>query len=283
MATESLTLNCADGFPLAAMLHRPEQARAVVVIVGALGVPSRFYAAYASYLAGKGFAVLIFDYRGSGGSTSGPVRGRDMRMQDWGQVDINAALAWSRQHFAHLRLFLLGHSAGAQLAGLAAGSESLAGMILVAGSAPHLRHYPARDWPKLMLTWYVLGPVLSWRRDVFPAKQVGLGSTQVASGVVRQWACWARSGDYLFDSAHGMDTTGYARLTLPVLSYCFSDDSYAPPPATDALLAHYPAAQMDRRIVPKPPQGMLGHFGFFREQAAARLWQESADWLEAQA
>jgi predicted alpha/beta hydrolase len=281
MVTQSITLACADGYPLAATLYPAEQARAVVVIAGALGVPRRFYAAYAGYLAQQGFVVLTFDYRGSGESSKGPVRGRDMRMQDWGQLDIDAALAWSRQHFAHLRLFLLGHSAGAQLAGLAAGSESLAGMILVAGSAPHLRHYPARDWPKLMLTWYVLGPVLSWQRDVFPAKQVGLGSTQVASGVVRQWARWARSRDYLFDSAHGMDTSGYARLTLPVLSYCFTDDSYAPPPATEALLAHYPCAQVDRRLVPKPPQGTLGHFGFFREQVADRLWQESADWLVA--
>jgi predicted alpha/beta hydrolase len=283
MLTQSLSLTCTDGYPLAANLYPAEQARAVVVIAGALGVPSRFYAAYAGYLAQQGFAVLTFDYRGSGESSKGPVRGRDMRMQDWGRLDIEAALAWSRQAFGSLPLFLLGHSAGAQLPGLAPSSEFVDGMILVAGSAPHLRHYPARDWPKLMLTWYVLGPALSWGRDAFPAQQTGLGTTRVASGVVRQWASWARTPDYLFDAAHGIDTSAYARLTMPLLSYCFADDSYAPPPATDALLAHYPAAQVDRRIVPRPAQGTLGHFGFFRAKAADSLWRESAGWLQAQA
>jgi predicted alpha/beta hydrolase len=283
MKPESITLNCADGYPLAAKYFSANPTRAVVVVAPALGVPTRFYAAYASYLAGRGFSVLTFDYRGSGDSANGPRRGRDMRMEDWGRLDIDAALAWARQEYKSKKLFLVGHSAGAQLPGLAPGSEALDGMILVAGSAPHLRHYPVKSWPMLCLTWHVLGPLLSWRRDDFPARQTGLGSTRVAAGVVRQWARWARTRDYLFDQKHGIDTSRYARLALPVLSYCFADDSYATPAATDALLAHYPVARVDRRVVPRLAQGTIGHFGFFRESSADSLWRESAGWLEARA
>ena len=282
MKAESLTLVCADGYPLAAQCFKSNPGQSAVVIAPALGVPMRFYAPYARYLAVRGFSVLYFDYRGSGDSANGPVRGRDMRMDDWGRLDIEAALAWAYQSFRPRKLFLVGHSAGAQLPGLAAMSETLDGMVLVAGSAPHLRHYPLKSWPLLALTWYLLGPLLSRRRDDFPARRTGLGSTRVAAGVVAQWAGWARARDYLFDPVHGLDTLRYARLAMPVLSYCFDDDGYATPAAVNALLARYPAARLEKRVIPKPAQGTIGHFGFFREKHSDSLWRESADWLEAQ-
>lgn len=281
MQAETIALSCADGYPLAASLFKPNQAHAAVVIAPALGVPRRYYAAYAGYLAGRGFSVLSQDYRGSGDSANGPRRGRDIRMEDWGRLDIEAALAFALRELKPKKLFLVGHSAGAQLPGLAPASEALDGIVMVAGSAPHLRHYPPRAWPMLCLTWYALGPLLSWRRDDFPARRTGLGSTRVAAGVVAQWCRWARSRDYLFDATHGIDTARYARLPMPVLSYCFADDGYAPPAAVDALLAHYPAARVERRVVPRLARGTIGHFGFFREQLAGSLWRESTDWMEA--
>jgi predicted alpha/beta hydrolase len=282
MPPEALTLRCADGYPLAATLFRAAAPHASVVIAPALGVPRRFYGAYATFLAQQGFSALTFDYRGSGDSAEGPLRGRELRMADWGQLDIDTALAWARRELAPGKHFLVGHSAGAQLPGLAPASETLSGMILVAGSAPHLRHYPLRAWPMLALTWYLLGPLLAIGRDDFPARRTGLGSTRVAAGVVAQWTRWARSRDYLFDAAHRLDTQRYARLTLPLLSYAFDDDDYAPPAAVEALLRQYPAARIERRQVPRPARGAIGHFGFFREACADTLWRESADWLRRQ-
>ncbi|MGH8459887.1 MAG: alpha/beta hydrolase family protein, partial [Nevskiales bacterium] len=216
MKPEAITLNCADGQPLAAKVFKANPAQAAAVIAPALGVPSRFYASYAQYLADHGFSVLTFDYRGSGESVAGSVRGRDVRMEDWGRLDIDAALAWVQRELKPKKLFLVGHSAGGQLPGLAAMSEKLDGMVFVAASAPHLRHYPLRSWPKLGLTLYLAGPLLSLGRDQFPAKQTGLGSTTVAAGVVAQWSRWARSRNYLFDAAHGIDTARYAKLNMPI-------------------------------------------------------------------
>lgn len=280
MHEESVNLVCADGYPLSGRTFAPERSKAAVVVAGALGVPARFYSAYARTLAEQGFSVLTFDYRGSGQSVPGPKRGRDIRMEDWGRLDINAALEWTLRQQPK-KLFLVGHSAGGQLPGLATASEKLDGMIFVAASAPHLRHYPLKFWPTLGLTSYVMGPLLSMGRDNFPAKQTGLGSTTVAAGVVAQWTRWVRSRDYLFDKAHGIDTARYARLNAPVLSYCFADDSYATPAAVDALLHHYPRARIDRRVVPKAAHGVIGHFGYFRDQHKDSLWRETIHWLEA--
>jgi predicted alpha/beta hydrolase len=280
MDPRPFTVHCDDRYPLNLQAFVPDAARSAVCIAPALGVPSRFYLPFASFLAGRGFATTVFDYRGSGASTGWPQRGRDMRMEHWGRLDIDAVLGWIRRELKPRRLFLVGHSAGAQLPGLAAESEKLDAMVCVAGSAPHLRHYPLRFWPTLATTLYVLGPLLSTGRDRFPAQRTGLGTTSVAAGVVAQWCRWARSRDYLFDRAHGLDTSRYARLSLPILSYCFHDDSYATPAATDALLQRYSAARIERRLVERPAQGVIGHFGFFRDRFRDTLWRETADWLE---
>lgn len=281
MKHEDITLECSDGYPLAANLYRAPGATAAVVIAPALGVPRRFYASYAGFLAKNGISALVFDYRGSGDSARGPVRGRDISMEDWGRLDIDAALTWALQNLDPDSLYLVGHSAGAQLVGLAPSSTRLDGLILVAGSAPHLRHYPLKSWPLLFTTWYLLAPLLGMGRDDFPTRQTGLGTTRVASGVVRQWARWARTPDYMFDTAHDLNGSCYSQLDLRILSYCFADDSYATPAAVDALLGHYSAARINRQVVPKPARGQIGHFGFFRQQSAAGLWEESLRWVRA--
>ncbi len=277
---QALTLKCADGYPLAATAFRAAgAAKGAVVLAPALGVPRKFYFAFAQYLAERGYDALCFDYRGSGDSVRGPQRGRDMRMQHWGERDIEAALRFCREDLKAPRLFLVGHSAGGQLPGLAPTSEHLDGLVLVAASAPHLRHYPRKSWGFLMTTWYLLGPLLSIGRDQFPAKQTGLGSTPVAAGVVAQWSRWARTRDYMFTPANRVDTQRYAKLDLPLLSWCFADDTYATENAVDALLKHYAAARITRRVEPaeRPP---VGHFGFFRKERRETFWKQTADWIE---
>ena len=279
---ERINLGCNDGYPLAASLYRAPSEKAALVLAPALGVPQTFYARYANYLALHGISVLTFDYRGSGASAHGPARGRDIRMQDWGALDIEAALAWLLTELKPDKLFFVGHSAGGQLFGLAPSSQHLRAAVLVGATAPYLRHYPRSSWPKLLSTWYLLAPLLSWHRDSFPARQIGLGSTSVAAGVVAQWAHWARTPEYLFDDAHGIDTQRYAQLTLPILSHCFSDDELAPPPAVDALLKHFPAANIERQVHTVAADDSIGHFGYFRKGREHSYWQATVDWLYSQ-
>lgn len=279
MSETTARIACADGYPLSAKIFAPLSAKAVMVIASALGVPTRFYAAYARFLADQGFATVLFDYRGSGDSARGPQRGRDMRMEDWGRLDLEAVLAWTLRELKPKIFFLTGHSAGGQLVGLAPSSEKLNGVVLVAASAPHLSHYPPKFKPQLALTWYGLVPLLSLGRDNFPVGPLGLGTTTVASGVIVQWARWGRSADYLFTRKHDIDTSCYAQLSMPLLSYCFADDHYATPAAVNALLKHYPRASIENRVVPKTSYGTIGHFGYFRESQRDALWRETLDWL----
>lgn len=279
MATPLQRIPCEDSFELAAEVFTATDARGVVVVAPALGVPRRFYSDYARYLCDRGLTTLIFDYRGTGNSIRGPVPGAQIRMADWGRYDIDAMLRWASERLKPRKLYLVGHSAGGQLPALAPGSEMLDALVFIAASAPALRYYPLRDKLGPAFLWHVAVPLFSRGRDHFPSRRLGFSSVDVPTGVMREWAQWSRSQTYLFSPEHQMDTTRYARLSVPLLSYCFLDDGYAPPAAVNALLDHYSAAQIEKREVPRPARGQIGHFGYFRERQRESLWRETADWL----
>jgi len=66
---DDITVPAMDGYPLAATLFLPRGAkRQAVLINSATAVPRKLYRGFAGYLAGRGCAVLTYDYRGIGGS-----------------------------------------------------------------------------------------------------------------------------------------------------------------------------------------------------------------------
>ena len=90
MAGEPLVFPTADGIDLQGVLYRPQgQARRAVLISDGLGIPQRFYAPFATWLAERGHLVLTFDLRGVGASR-GPRHRRSLRGLD---ADM---LTWSR-------------------------------------------------------------------------------------------------------------------------------------------------------------------------------------------
>ena len=148
----ALVFEAADGRPLAATVLEPRRITGAVVIASATGVPRRIYDGVAGCLADAGFAVLTFDYRGIGGSMEGrSVRTEDVRMQDWGRLDLEGALCWMRRAYAGAPLLVLGHSAGGQLIGLAPSSGHLSGAALIGSQL---------GWTGSGETW----PASGWRR-----------------------------------------------------------------------------------------------------------------------
>lgn len=272
-----LPLRCADGVTLSAREYAGGDAGAVV-ISAALGVPQGFYAAYAGWLAAQGYHVITCDNRGFGDS-AGALRGSAVQLADWGRQDLEALLRHAR--LVNPRHFLVGHSIGCQLPGLAPASAQLSGAVFVAGTAPHLRYYPFSQRPALALLWYGLVPFFTRGRDTVAQSKLGLGKgPALPVGAAAGWARWARSRDYLFTPQHGLDLSGYARVRAPVLAWNFPDDTYAPRPAVEALLRHYEGAQIERQG--DEFTSGVGHFGYFREAHRDTLWRRSADWLAQQ-
>ncbi|MGD9531852.1 alpha/beta hydrolase family protein [Pseudonocardia sp.] len=268
-------MRCEDGVTLNATLRPGE--RGAVVIGSALGVPRRFYGRFADALAARGYGSVTFDYRGVDGS--GPeVAPGEIALEHWGSRDLDAALRLARSELGG-PVFLVGHSLGGQLPGLAPTSDELAGIVLVGSCAPHPSRYPWRNRVRIELMWRVLVPLFA-RGPTFPTSRLGLGSSDLPTTVIRTWRDWGLSRDYLFDPRHGVDTTGFAKLVVPMLSWSFADDSFTSREAVDALHSHYPGVTLTHRHVTPPPGAAMGHFGYFRARGAP-FWAETVEWLDA--
>ncbi|MCX7960577.1 MAG: alpha/beta fold hydrolase [Burkholderiales bacterium] len=269
----------ADGFRLAATLHLPETPNGRAVLVhGATGVRRRYYGRFADELAGRGFTVLTFDYRGIGESRRGPLRALAARMRDWAELDAGAALGFLARAAPGAALFCVGHSFGANALGLVPGIERYRAAAFVGAPSGYWRHWAGSARAAMWLLTHALLPGVAAALGYFPMRALGQGE-DLPGGVAREWARWCRHPRYAAGVAGG---DGYARLAAPIRSYCASDDRYAPRAAAEALLELYPNAASKKLVVLDAAAcGGIGHFGYFRERLRETLWAEIADWFGA--
>lgn len=280
---QTVTLTTGDNHKLTATVFKPANSLGsqTLVIGSALGVPRYFYFKFARYFSQKGYSVVAFDYRGIYESRETVSSGSEITMEEWGSRDIEAALQYAKEELKAEKLYYLGHSCGGQLLGLAPNSKEIDRAAFIACQSGYWKLWP---WPLrygVFLTWQLLFMMVPFF-EYIPTKMLGISSLNLPSGVGRQWANWGTSPGYLFNEKHGLDTSRYAELRFPILSYHFDDDILlAPPKAIDALLEKYAAASITKRLI-KPEelnQKKIGHFGYFKERLREALWQETLRWF----
>ena len=276
-----------DGLRLGGTLFRPQSPGAhAVSIHAATGVRQEYYGKFAAFLAGRGFTVLTFDYRGIGrsrprtpdGARPASLRGYAASMRDWASVDAPAALDYLERAAPGARLIVLGHSFGGQAAGLLPRPERLAAALLVGSQSGYWRNWPpfGRSW--MWLVTHLVLPIGPRLLGYFPSSRLGFGE-DLPAGVAIEWARWCRHPQYLVGALGAHEA--YARFSAPLRAYAISDDRFAPPHAVKAMLTLYPAAQKElRQVAPREVGAQsIGHFGFFRERFRDTLWREAAEWL----
>jgi predicted alpha/beta hydrolase len=282
---EKIAIQTDDGRALAAHWVRASTAEpvsATVVLHSATGVPRRYYAAFAQHLCAQGFDVMLWDARGIGGSATLPVRRDPATMRDWGQRDQQAVLSFARTSYPTRRLFIVGHSSGGHLCGLAPVTATADGLVLVASGGCDWRDYPVAQWPRLLGVWWLAMPLLLALWGHVPT-WAGVGHA-LPRGVARDWRRWSLTRGYLFGDP-ALNTHGYATYAGPLLALSFSDDrGFAPPGTVRALLQRFSGARIEHHEVPaaEGAHGRIGHFGFFKPHNAA-LWPRVSKWLIARA
>jgi len=274
-------LSAHDGHPLACYRYDPP-ARPVgaVVIAPAMAIAQSFYASFARWLAGQGYAVRSFDYRGTGESLTGRKRGAPGTLEAWCKLDYDAVLAATHAEFADLPLFAIGHSFGGQCAPLLPSRALLSGLVNVAvGSGAMRDNTPAirRVAPWL---WYLLVPVLCPLFGYFPGARIGVIG-DVPTGAMRQWRRWCLSPDYLLGAEPGA-REAYATAPFPVLALTFADDELLLEAGSRRIHDAYRGGQVEYRRIEPGHVGLerIGHFGFFRAIGEPRLWPAVKDWLD---
>jgi predicted alpha/beta hydrolase len=286
VAGQPVEIRTSDGLVLAADWFPAAEPKAVVLIASAMGVPRRIYRHLAAFLAGRGLAVLTFDYRGTGGSGR-PRRRFHATLDDWGRLDVAAALADAAARAAGRPVLYVGHSVGGQLLGLVPeeARRPVAAALFVAAQSGYWRHWDAIRQPWMLLNWYVLVPGLSHLFGRLPMRLVA-GGEDVPQGVGLQWARWGRRPGYVRTSALAEDGAAFARFQRPLRSYAIADDrTFAPQRAVQELLRLYSGAAAELRVVAPADLGVprIGHFGWLKPSFEGTLWTEMAAWLSARA
>ena len=280
----ALSIPATDGVPLAASFYAPAvedgTAAGTVVIAAATGVRRHYYDAFARALAGEGFRVVTFDYRGIGGSRPPSLRGYAASARQWGERDLEGVLAWTGERFRGDRRLLVAHSIGGQLLGLAPSAATLDGALFVGSQVGYWKLFDV-PWRWLFaFVMHVAMPGLVRTLGYFPSSRLRAGE-DLPAGVALEWATWCRDPQYYF--AHGVSREGFDRLRLPLLALTISDDAIAPRRASRALISHYPNAAAEERLVTPADAGLphIGHFGWFRASVGDRLWPSAIAWLRS--
>ena len=282
MKTE--VIQAGDGARLAARIFEPgSPAQGNVVIGGAMGVRQDYYAAFAQWLAGQGWRVTTFDYRGSGDSVPdtphGGLRGFKADLFDWTR-DYETVIDHAHAALPAHPLYLLGHSLGAQLPGLVNNPHKVSGLLSVAAGSGYWRENAPQLKRIVPYFWFFLVPLATRLYGYFPGrrlKKVG----DLPAGVILQWRRWCLNPRYSVGAEGEAVRRRYASVTFPVLALSITDDELMTLRGTHSLMSLYENAPREvQRIAPADLSvHRLGHFGAFRREHQALLWPKIDQWL----
>jgi predicted alpha/beta hydrolase len=265
----------ADGSEIAARFFPPAGApTGAVLIVPAMGTPQDFYRPFAEWLAAQGFLSATFDYRGTGLSRRGGLRGFKADIFDWARLDCAAMVDEITRRASGAPLYWVGHSLGGQILALVPNRERIAKAITVAtGSGYWLENVPSLRL-KVWWLWFFLVPVALRLCGYFPGKalrKVG----DLPLGVMQQWRRWCLDREYAVGAEGDAVRAEYAAVRTPIVSLSFVDDEMMSLANTESIHGFYSSAPRKmQRIAPSDVgEPRIGHFGFFRPRFEEKLWR----------
>lgn len=267
-------LDNGNGHTLSSHWFQPQgEMRGVVLIVPAMGVEQRYYAAFAHWLAERGYLTVTFDYVGMGLSRSGRLRDLDVDVIGWGRHDCSAMLDAAVAAAGELPIYWIGHSLGGQILPFVRGSERIQRAFTIATGSGYWRENTKSLRNKAWLLWYFIAPLVTPVAGYFPGQRLGMVG-DLPRGVIEQWRRWCLNPEYAVGAEGAEVRAAYSAVRTPITSISFTDDEMMSGRNTESLHGFYRAApQTAKRIAPKEiGVKRIGHFGFFRSQFADSLW-----------
>jgi len=282
MRTEVIQVS--DGAKLRARIYEPAgPIQGSVVIGGAMGVRQDFYAAFAQWLAGQGWRVTTFDYRGSGDSVPdtphGRLRGFKANLYDWTR-DYETVIDHAHAAQPDRPLYLLGHSLGAQLPGLLGNQHKVSGLLSVAAGSGYWRENAPQLKRIVPYFWFFIVPLATRLCGYFPGRKLKMVG-DLPAGVMLQWRKWCLNPRYSVGAEGEAARQAYASATFPVLALSITDDELMTLRGTQSLINLYENAPRDIRCIAPEDLSVrrIGHFGAFWPEHEMMLWPRMGQWL----
>lgn len=282
--SKPIEIVCRDGVTLGADLWSAtsRSSNGIVVINPATGVLARYYHRYAAFLAGHGFDVLTYDYRGIGRSRPESLRHCSYRWRDWGELDFDAVLRFARARAPHSRLLVVGHSIGGFLPGLAEHALAIDRLLTIGAQYAYWPDYAANRRVGLFLAWHVAMPLITAACGYFPGKRLGW-IEDLPAGVANEWSFRGARMEHSHPCAERQDVLRrFAAVTSPILAITVSDDEFATPRAVRRALDYFRGAERSEVLLTPADLGTdaIGHFGLFNSRHASDFWLDTLLWLQ---
>lgn len=275
MQTQTISITCQDDYILQGTFYPKQTARDVfpILLSPATGILQRFYQAFAEWLTAQGYDVLSFDYRGIGQSLYEDVSKSTARIQDWGMYDLPAAIDKLLQLTQAEKIYIIGHSAGGQLLGLAPNHAKVEKVIAVAGSSGHVKGLAGKSRFLGPFMFNVIFPISSLVKGYGATQFIGMGEN-LPKGVAKQWAEFCTAGGYV-TSAIGktIHTHFHDEIRTPITSIHATDDEIATEANVKDFLRTFPNTHTSAIILKPQEYGhkAIGHMFMFKK-SHNNLW-----------
>lgn len=292
-SSSEVSFVAADGFLLRGRLWRTLSTRSpadrpIVIINPATSVRARYYARFAAFLHGHGFDVLTYDYRGIGESRPPSLRHLQAGWLDWGRQDFEAALNFATTHLPGQPIYVVAHSVGGFLIGLAASSHRIKRIFTMGAQYAYWRDYAPNQRLSMFVKWHVVMPFVTLLFGYFPGKRLGW-LEDTPRGVVRDWTApypdfedmWRRGSFRVPEADLQTLIECFAAVQGEILAVSLADDEFGTIPAIRRLLRYYRnSLRTHLHIEPRDiGQASVGHFSFFHSRFESSLWRLPLEWL----
>jgi predicted alpha/beta hydrolase len=278
ITSQTITLYAMDGLPLAATWYACEQKNAPICIVApAMAVHRRFYDKFCLFLCATGFHVLVFDYRGFGGTELPKNLRASSSFRSLGELDLEAILQFALKKTD--KIYFVGHSLGMQALGFAPSNHRVQRVISVASGSGYYGWIPFPKRIARYCLWRWLMPLTARILGYFPGKRLGvLGN--IPGRMAIEWSRLCCTPGYLRATSRSPPDPSFVKVNAEMLVMSFTDDVVMPKAPIDDLHENFINAKRERIHLMSSLLGIesIGHLGAFRESSKP-LWQRWSKWL----
>jgi predicted alpha/beta hydrolase len=220
--------------------------------------------------------------RGIGGSRPDDLAAMKMTYEDWGRLDMPAALEALIAEAPGLPVTHVGHSVGGHFAGFMPNHARIARHAFVAVGSGYWRKHPLSYNPVELFFWWGYGPWSLARHGYIKGGGLWRGA-DLPRGVFIPWRRWCHDPRYFAQGLlNDLKPNHFAEVTAPIRSWIFTDDPIANVRTGPDMLKVYPKSPSALVVRSPADYGVarIGHEGMFR-RGMEPVWDEIADWLTA--
>jgi predicted alpha/beta hydrolase len=280
---KQLFITASDGYRLSALYATPVDGHlGTIIISSATGIKKEFYINFSQFLVKEGYNVLLYDYRGIGGSAPADLRSLASYMHEWGTKDMNAVLDFLVEEKGLTNIIWLGHSVGAQLVGFLNNRQHISKVISINAALGYWGYFPfPRKWG-IWLLWYLVGPLMIKVYGYGNMTRIGWGEN-LPRNILMEWRAWCLNKNYFRCSLQQLlQTDKFYHFTIPITAIYTSDDFIANDKTVSLMRHFFPNAPYTifKLAVSRYTSDKVGHTGIFRRKFERNLWPVLVEMIE---